>query len=347
MRNLISAQHDDLTLDAIEAAGQIANAYARQNVFQRYLEGKAPNTLIAQHGDLTSLATYLTAVHSGRVIYEAEQLQTQPQAWFGITHGLVEGFKEWLAQQGTAVATINRRLSTVKVYVGLAAKAEVISPTARALIKEVNGYHGRAAKEVDQRRPRQRIGTKKAQHTPLTDEQARLLKTHPDTPQGRRDTLLMCLLLDHGLRVGEVVLLNVAHFDLKAGMLKFYRPKVHKAQTHKLTADTLRALREWIDGGNCAPMGPILRGSRKGGTLTAAGMTTVGVSKRVQQLGEQHGIPTLSPHDCRHYWATFWAKRADTLPKGLFTLQESGGWRSLAMPRRYVEESTIANEGMA
>jgi integrase len=38
--------------------------------------------------------------------------------------------------------------------------------------------------------------------------------------------LLMCLLLDHGLRVGEVVRLQVADVDLKAGELRFYRPKV-------------------------------------------------------------------------------------------------------------------------
>ena len=340
-------QVQDRALVARELAGQVANEYARQHVFQRYLDVKAPNTLTAQRSDLASFAEFLTAVHEGRIVYTAEQLQQEPDAWHGMTHGLVEGYKEWLVKQGAAIATINRRLSTVKVYVGLASKAAVIDPMERALIKEVSGYHGRGAKEVDQRRPRQRTGFKKAQHTSITDEQARQLKTQPDTPQGRRDSLLMCLLLDHGLRVGEVVLLNVGDFDLKAGMLKFYRPKVDKAQTHKLTGDTLRALWAWLDSGDCAPLGPILRGSRKGGKLTAAGMTAVGIGKRVQQLGEQIGLAKLSPHDCRHYWATYWAKRADRLPKGLFTLQESGGWRSLAMPRRYVEESSVANEGMA
>lgn len=347
MQEFAPTSYDDSTLAALQAAGQVANQFARQHVFQRYLEVKAHNTLLAQHGDLDSFAQYLTALHSGRIIYVAEQLQTEPAAWYGMTHGLIEGYKEWLARQGAAVATINRRLSTVKVYACLAAKAGIIDATERALIKEVTGYHGRGAKEIDQRRPRPRIGHKKAQHTSLTDEQARQLKSQPDTPQGRRDTLLMSLLLDHGLRVGEVVLLEVADFDLKNGVLTFYRPKVDKAQTHKLTADTLRALHAWIDSGDCAPMGPLLRGSRKGGKLTAAGMTTVGVAKRVRQLGQQIGIANLSPHDCRHYWATYWARRADRLPKGLFTLQESGGWRSLAMPRRYVEESTIVNEGMA
>jgi integrase len=351
-RSELTLHDEGLALEAVDqaavhAAGQVANLYARQRVFARYLELKAANTLLAQRGDLASFATYLTTVHAGRVRYTADQLQLDANTWLGITHGLVEGFKEWLVQEGAAVATINRRLSTIKVYVGLATKAEVIHPTERALIKEVAGYHGRGAKEIDGRRPRQRKGYKKAQHTTLTDEQARQLKSQADTPQGRRDMLLMCLLLDHGLRAGEVHLLTVEDVDLHAGQLRFYRPKVDKAQTHKLSADTLRSLHAWINSGDCAPTGPLLRASRKGGKLTSAGITTVGIGKRVQQLGEQIGIGNLSPHDCRHYWATYWAKRADRLPKGLFTLQESGGWRSLAMPRRYVEESAIVNEGMA
>jgi hypothetical protein len=31
----------------------------------------------------------------------------------------------------------------------------------------------------------------------------------------------------------------------------------------------------------------------------------------------------------------------------ILCLQESGGWSSLAMLRRYVEDSEVANEGMA
>jgi len=33
------------------------------------------------------------------------------------------------------------------------------------------------------------------------------LKQQPDTPQGRRDPLLMCILLEHGLRYGEIAIL--------------------------------------------------------------------------------------------------------------------------------------------
>lgn len=73
--------------------------------------------------------------------------------------------------------------------------------------------------------------------------QARFLKRgQPNTPQGHRDTVLFCLLLDHGLRCGEAALLKVEHIDFARWELRFERPKVNLTQTHKLTADTIRAL---------------------------------------------------------------------------------------------------------
>ncbi|MBV7329183.1 tyrosine-type recombinase/integrase [Chloroflexi bacterium TSY] len=89
-------------------------------------------------------------------------------------------------------------------------------------------------------------------------------------------------------------------------------------------------------------MGPILRGSRKGGKLTESGMSTTAISERTRSLASELGVDGLSAHDCRHYWATKWASKVDVL-----RLQEAGGWNSLAMPRRYVEHAKIANEGMA
>ena len=43
-------------------------------------------------------------------------------------------------------------------------------------------------------------------------------------PLGRRDALLMCILLEEGLRIGEVVLLKAHDFDLDYAELRFYRP---------------------------------------------------------------------------------------------------------------------------
>jgi len=327
-------------------AGQAANHHAEQSVFEDYLSRKADNTIRRQLADLNRLADFLAATMAlvGQSAPSGDALQHDPAAWSGITWGLVEAWVKWMIGAGDAMGSVNVRLSTVKTYAKLATKAGVLPTETLAMIRLVQGYSLKEAKRVDERRDVTRRGRKKAQSVHIDPQQAKQLKNQPDTPQGRRDALLMCLLLDHGLRCGEVELLKVSDFDLKAGELRFYRPKVDKAQTHKLTADTLRAARAWFDSGDAPIMGdsPVLRGSRKGGALTGAGMSEVSITTRVKTLGDTIGLEGLSAHDCRHYWATYWADKVDVI-----RLQEAGGWNSLAMPRRYIEDAKIANEGMA
>jgi integrase len=322
---------------ALQVAGQVANHYAARGAFADYLDRKSANTIRAQAAGLARFADYLAQVGLA-----AGDFQHDPDAWRGITWGLVEGFRNWLVQQGDAVASVNARLSAVKTYARLAMKAGTITSEEHALIRAVSGYSPKEGKRVDERREVTRRGAKKAQHVHIDKKQARKLKKQPDTPQGRRDALLMCLLLDHGLRVGEVARLQVSDLDLKAGELRFYRPKVDKVQTHKLSADSLRAVQAWFESGDAPAAGFLLRGSRKDGSLTGAGMSERAMTERVRVLGEAVDLEGLSAHDCRHYWATYWADKVDVL-----RLQEAGGWSSLQMPRRYVEESEIANEGMA
>ena len=152
----------------------------------------------------------------------------------------------------------------------------------------------------------------------------------------------MALLLDLGLRVGEVVLLEVADFNLKENILHFDRPKVGIDQTHTLPADLKAAVAAWLSSGDCAPFGPVLRGSGKGGCLTESGMSEQVITTRVMTLGKAIGVIGLSAHDCRNYWATRAAKRGTDA----FVLRDAGGWTSLDMLNRYVEAGTIANERM-
>jgi integrase len=322
---------------ALASAGQVANEYAARSAFADYLSRKSDNTIRSQAASLTRFADYLA-----KVGITAGDLQHDPDAWRGVTWGLVEGFRNWMVQQGDAVASVNARLSAVKMYAKLATKTGAVTAEEYALIRTVAGYSSKEANRLNERREVTRRGRKKAQHVSIDKKQARKLKKQPDTSQGRRDTLIMCLLLDHGLRVGEVARLQVSDFDLKAGEMHFYRPKVDKTQTHKLTADTARALQAWFDSGDAPAVGPLLRSSRKNGELTKAGMSVQAITARVRYLGKTIGIEGLSAHDCRHYWATFWADKVDVI-----RLQEAGGWSSLAMPRRYIEEADIANEGMA
>lgn len=333
--------------DAVAVAGQVANHYAAGDSFAEYLGRKADNTLRAQRCDLATWAEYLCAATDGAACPGAETLQTSPAAWNGVTWGLVKGFAQWMLSEGYAIGTLNRHLATVRIYCKLAAQAGVIAPTEAAMIRTVQGYGGKEARRIDERRATTRrptrrkggVAARKAAHVTISLDQARMLKTQPDTPQGRRDALLMTLLLDHGLRVGELVMLNVTDFDLAAGVFTFHRPKVDKTQTHRLTPDAARAVAAWFASGDAPAIGQLLRGSRKGGKL-AGGMSERAVCERVRVLGEAVGLVGLSPHDCRHYWAT----RAASQGTDPFALRDAGGWSSLAMPGRYVASATIANE---
>ena len=56
----------------------------------------------------------------------------------------------------------------------------------------------------------------------------------------------MCLLLDHGLRVGEIAILKRNQIVLRSRLLAFYRPKVEEPQIDRLTNDTYEAARTFL-----------------------------------------------------------------------------------------------------
>lgn len=329
--------------DILTLAGQAANRAASANVIEDYRSRRAPQTLRRQDADLALFERYLRSAG----LYVCD-LASRPECWRGMSHGIVKAFVQWQLNEGYALGSLNARLATVKVYAGLAHDAQAIDTDEYLRIKNVKGYGFKEAKRVDEKRETTRRTTnssgtatnKKATAVSLSKEQADSLKKQPDTPQGRRDALLMCLLLDQGLRCGEVAILQVTNFDLNAGTFTFYRPKVSKAQTHKMTTDTMRAAAAYLSH-DAPALGLLLMGSKKNGELSG-GLSDRAINNRVGVLGKLIGVDGLSPHDCRHYWAT----RAARMGTDPFALQDAGGWNSLAMPRRYVESAKIANEGV-
>ncbi|HUM70825.1 MAG TPA: site-specific integrase, partial [Chloroflexota bacterium] len=239
---------------SLAEAGQQANQIAGQAVFQRYLSEKSANTLKRHGRDLELFAEYLLDV--GVMPEGGADFQTNPLAWRGVTWGLVEGFVQWLLRQGYAISSVNARLSTVKVYAQLAARTGALDQQEGLLIQSVRGFSRTGQLHVDEQRPQTRItdvtyaykpegqrysvvverrSTKKADPTVLTAVQAEALKrVQNNSPQAWRDALLMCLLLDHGLRASEVSLLKTRNFDQDGGTFTFYRPKV-KGTAHEWT----------------------------------------------------------------------------------------------------------------
>jgi integrase len=373
-RELMIPDKKELIRPILGSAGRSANKAAEAHLFDDYRMRRAEKTILTQYAALILWGQYLLAAGAAEellveatdwaqrefdktalvemdqyaqsqhtslpIVYAANYCQRRPEAWQGVTWGLVEGFVKWLLIEGYSLSSVNNRLSAVKVYARLAAKAGVISPTEAALIREVRGYGATEGKRVDRAREQTRVGYKKEEAIVLTAEQARQLKAnHPPTPQGIRDRLLLCLLLDLGLRTSEAAALTVSDLD-EPGYVTVYRQKTDSTDRMALTADLQAVLADYRP--YLRKEGRLLRGSRKNEKLTNQNMSVRAIGGRVKILGRDIlGIWELSPHDLRHTWATRAARGSSP-----FVLRDAGGWTNMQTPGRYVERNQVVNEGI-
>ena len=349
----------------LEIAGQMANRIAGDAIFQRYLSEKSANTIKRHARDLELFAEYLLDINLE--LEGGADFKTNPLPWRGVTWGIVEGFAQWLLREGYAVSTVNARLSTVRAYAQLAVKAGTIDRQEGLLIQSVKGYSRQGGLNVDEKRPQTRKteityayrpqdkprsvvvtrrSTKKASPTVIDDELAAALKKpRNQSPQAWRDALLMCLLLDHGLRASELALLKAGDINLENGILRFFRPKVkgtaHEWTTHKLTEETRAAAAYYLNALYPPPLfpdGPLILATTRllkngeGGQLLGDGLNRVRISERVAWLGKQLGVFQLSAHDCRHYCATRMAR----LGYGVDELMAWFGWTCASTAVRYI-----------
>ncbi len=377
-RNLIIQQEQAIAPEKakndLARAGEAANLVAADYLFTDYRQRRAERTIRNQTAALQLWVQYLATVgaanellsagetwalaHFGDdmleslaehaesqglpvpIVFAAHFCQHLSAAWQGVTWGLVEGFVKWLLNQGYSMSSVNNRLSAIKVYARLAAKAGAVSPEEHALIREVRGYGSTEGKRVNASRNKNRLGYKKEEAIVLTAKQARRLKTeHPPTPQGIRDRLLICLLLDLGLRASEVSALKVEDFT-EDGYVTVYRQKTDSTDQMAISPDITAVLVDYRR--YMRSSGRLLRGSRKNGKLTNQVMSVRAIGARVKMLGRDIlGIWELSPHDLRHTWATQAAKESNP-----FALRDAGGWTNMQTPSRYVEKAKVVNKGI-
>jgi integrase len=343
MNNLLVSQFGELT-----ALGLEANRAAEGAIFKLYQDRRPINTQRSQRAALKLFADFMRS--SGLAVPD---LYSDPYAWLGITWGLVQSFQAWLLQQGYSIKTINDRVSAVKVYMALANQAGIIPDGEILRLQNLRGFTRKEAIDIDARRAVEGIatrkGTKKASAVTITEDQARALcKVRSDTPQARRNALVMCLLLFHGLRVSELSILQVENVDLEARQITFYRPKTGKISRHNLSGRRSWAiLVEYLTKtmNHRAQTGPLILASYKSGALIPGkGMTTRAIQDLVSQLGQDVGIEDLSPHDCRHFGAT----QAGNDPKvSLAGLMNWGGWESPQSAARYINRGEADNDGVS
>jgi integrase len=349
----------DLATQKVIERGKALNKYVSSHAFENALLGKALNTERRKRADLRLLEDFLFTLGM-----QVQAMYSNPEAWRGITWGTVEAFKLWMISEGYSIASINARLSTVRCHASIAAKSGVIRDTEARMIAGVKGFRSSDGRHIDEKRSLAGRNTrrvsrarmvcrdgspvttrKKANATDITeDEKARLLD-QPDTPQGRRDKLLLCLLFEHNLRIGEAAILTRKSFDLKKNVLTFDRPKVGlKDEKHFLSPNTRAAAMAYLEH-DAPASGTIWRRSYNSdhplGKSISAKSATKSLARRVELLGRKIGIPNLSPHDGRHWWATNEARHETTPDK----MMAGGGWKTPNMAIRYIAREGIANTG--
>ncbi len=133
------------------------------------------------------------------------------------------------------------------------------------------------------------------------DEVSSLLDVRPDSTVAVRDQAIMELIYSSGLRLAELVGVDLSDFRPSEGLLRVTGKgaKTREVPVGRMAAE---AVRRWVKlrGQLAAPDEPALFVSARGGRLSARS-----VQSRLAQAAKRAGLPShLHPHRLRHAFAT-------------------------------------------
>jgi integrase/recombinase XerC len=181
--------------------------------------------------------------------------------------------------------------------------------------------------------PAKAVSTPKAEKplpTTLTvDEAFRLMET-PSEREGLRDCAILELLYSSGLRVSELVGLNLNHLDLDLGIVKVMG-KGRKERIVPVGTKAVESLKAFLDERRLLKGEEPLFINSVGGRLTAR---TVG--RLIKKYSKHSGIyRKVSPHSLRHTFATHLLDAGADIRE----IQEMLGHSSLSTTQRYTHIS--------
>ena len=289
-------------------SGPFERAVERFLSYLRDQRHVSPQTLRAYASDLQQLGAYL----GGEM-----QRGTAPGPE-GIDTLAVRGFVARLSREGQGKSSIARKLSTVRSFL-------------RHAMRE-----GRMESNPAESVPAPRVP--KALPRDLTVDEMFNLLDHisGDDPAALRDLALLELLYAAGLRVGELVALDVDDLDLSARLVRVLG-KGRKERLVPFGRKAEAAIRRWLERsqelrGHSEQVAVFL--NLRGGRLTDRSVRRV-LTRRLQEAAIRARV---SPHALRHSFAThLLGAGAD-----LRAIQELLGHASLSTTQRYTHVSVDA-----
>lgn len=256
--------------------------------FLRYNRNASAHTSRAYDGDLSQLVTFLSA----RAGVKASEL---PATAFEL-----EGIREFLAdqhQRGLSRASAGRRLAALRTFSRYLVREGVIPDDPTALV---------GAPRKEQTLPAH-LGA---------EEMAQLLaKPDTATAAGRRDQAILELFYASGLRLSELVDLDVTDVNLSSRIVRV-RGKGGKERLVPFNRSAADAMRAMIRDRH-AEAAPVVSSRRGGGgpharvrhplflNLRGRRLTTRSVDRVVRRYVREAAIARgISPHALRHTFAT-------------------------------------------
>lgn len=232
-----------------------------------FYEGKSESTFRAYQTDLEDFRRFVgadSAENAARLL-----LGRGP----GGANALVLSYRADLLEKKLSPATINRRLAALRSLVKL---ARVLGLVTWAL--EVPGVRSKAYRDT-------RGGSRSDFAAALQQLEGR------KDAKGKRDSALLRLLHDLGLRRNEAVSLDLEHIDLEAGTVSVMGKARRERELLTLPLETRAALSAWLEvRGNA--VGPVFLNLSRNGTRGR--LTGTAVYLIVKGLG------LLRPHGLRH-----------------------------------------------
>jgi len=235
-----------------------------------------------------------------------------------VTSRHLRGFMVWLHEQKYAKTTIARRLAAVRSFGKYLCRAGVLD------VNPALGLRG----------PRQE---KRLPHFLTLADIHKLLAAPPDADwAGRRDRAILETLYASGIRVSELVGLDVTAVDMNDGVITV-RGKGKKERLALLGPDAVKAVNRWLDDRSAllkkaGKETPAVFLNNKGGRLTTRSVGRL-LAKHLKTAGLD---PRTSPHTLRHSFATHMLDAGADI-RGV---QELLGHKSLATTQVYTHVTT-------
>lgn len=236
---------------------------------------------------------------------------------------LIRGFLEHLAEKEYSPATMARKIATLRSFYKWSLRTGLTSTNPMTLI----------------RTPRQSKRLPKA----ITIEQIERLLSAPSDSDvlGRRDRAMLETLYSTGIRVSELVALDIDDLDLQAGSMRV-RGKGKKERLVPLGAHAVGAVQLYIE---LAEKDPHYVAAWSEGSASkplflnkhAKRLSSRSVRRKLDKYLRQIGLdPSISPHTLRHSFATHLLDNGADLR----SVQELLGHQSLSTTQVYTHLST-------